>query len=60
MPVVNGFTIFLYLSLPVTETFKYAPATHTMDTFYCAAPKLLVPKAFASDLYSSLLLTYPM
>lgn len=57
MPVVNGFTIFLYLLLPVTETFKYAPATHPMDTFYCAAPKLLVPKAFASDLYNSLLLT---
>lgn len=58
MPVVNGFASFLYHSLPVAESFKYAPRPHPMDNFYCPAPELLAShETIAVYLCSSLLVT---
>lgn len=59
MPVVNGFTDFLYHSLSVTGSVKYAPSTHPVDDFYCPAPELLAAnKTIAAYLCSSLLVTF--
>lgn len=56
---MNGLANFLYHSLPVSKSFKYAPSAHPMDNFYCPAPELLASnETIAACLCSSLLVTY--